>query len=298
MDSIWIVISLLAGILITVRNMVSKKLTQDISPVAITFARFAFAIPFVLAYLFTLFIINVPFGTITIDVLFFSFLSALAQSVASCLLIMTFHHKNFATAVNYTKSDKLFSATTGSFFFNQPLTALSWGAVGISSLGILLTSFHTKLSVRDIVDRGTVIGLLCGFLFSVAYFLIVQTNNSYIGGSTFTNAAVTLALVLVIQTILLFLYIRVFEHIQIFHLKKQVANCIALGASAGFASVCLFTAFSLAPVAYVVVVAQIEILLTVLASVFLLKERLSKYELIGIIMTTLGILLLIFSTKL
>ena len=60
-------------------------------------------------------------------------------------------------------------------------------------------------------------------------------------------------------------------------------------------SFCWFIAFGLGEVVYVKAVGQIEIVIAILISFLLLKEKLRKIEIIGITLTSSGILWLIFN---
>jgi uncharacterized membrane protein len=63
-----------------------------------------------------------------------------------------------------------------------------------------------------------------------------------------------------------------------------------------FGSVCWFVAFGLGKVVYVKAVGQIELIMAIAVSHFILKEKLKISEAIGITLTSSGILWLIFNT--
>ena len=58
-------------------------------------------------------------------------------------------------------------------------------------------------------------------------------------------------------------------------------------------SVCWFTAYGIGKVVYVKAVGQIELIMAIAVSYFHLKEKLTKAESIGIVLTSCGILMLI-----
>lgn len=98
MEHLWIILSLTAGSLQTVRNATSKTLAQHLQPATVTLVRFAWALPFVFGYLIILRFLQVPFGNITIRVVLFCLGTAIVQGTANTMLIHLFTHKNFSVA--------------------------------------------------------------------------------------------------------------------------------------------------------------------------------------------------------
>ncbi|MGY8957919.1 MAG: EamA family transporter, partial [Alphaproteobacteria bacterium] len=73
----------------------------------------------------------------------------------------------------------------------------------------------------------------------------------------------------------------------------RVSSLVGLTGMLG--SVGWFTAMTLQNAAYVRALGQIELVFTFMASYLAFRERLSRSELGGIVMVTIGILILIFS---
>ena len=72
-------------------------------------------------------------------------------------------------------------------------------------------------------------------------------------------------------------------------------QCSLIGIFSVAGTICWLGAFSLQLVAYVKVVAQLEILLSFLISHHFLKEKSTKWETIGIILLILSIVLILFA---
>ena len=66
-----------------------------------------------------------------------------------------------------------------------------------------------------------------------------------------------------------------------------------VGLFGALASLCWFYAMSVQNVAYVRALGQIELVFTLLVSIFYFKEKISSNEIIGIITTIIGILIII-----
>jgi len=69
--------------------------------------------------------------------------------------------------------------------------------------------------------------------------------------------------------------------------------CIWAGVTGMLGSLGWFAAFTLQNAAYVKVLGQIELVFTVLASIFFFKERIRTAEAVGILLIVAGILILV-----
>ena len=92
--------------------------------------------------------------------------------------------------------------------------------------------------------------------------------------------------------------IKIYQNRLISDLKKlftteNLLSFFIAGISSFFGSIFWYTATAIGQVIYVKTVGQLEVIIAILISVFYLKERHKKIELIGIFITLFGILLLL-----
>lgn len=300
MEYLWIYLSLAAGTFQAFRNATSKKLAKKLKPTAVTLVRFSYAIPLVVIYLLALNSLGINIGDFTLPVLYFSLLAAVFQAIANSLLVYLFQFKKFAVSVNFASTDEIFAAIFGILLFSQFINFWGWVAIFISAFGILYSNLNKekvglKQFMHQFTQKSTMIGLASGAFFAFSSFMITFSNRAFHGGNVLANSAMTLLIVLVLQTIILLIdiYIRNREQLQIIMQNKQVDFLI--GTSSGLGSICWFLAFSLANIAYVRTVGKIEIVWTFLFTHLLFKEKLRNYEWIGITFTAAGIILLAFT---
>jgi drug/metabolite transporter (DMT)-like permease len=291
MELLWVYLSLAAGTLQTIRNATSKTLTKQLRPHAITLVRFGYAIPFTLLYILLLVLWQFQLGELTYSVFFYALLTALVQITGNFLLVSLFRYKNFAVAVNFSKTDFVFAAIIGAMFFGQYISF--WGIIAI--ILALVGAFCANANKGTLDTKTVCIGLASGLAFAIASFTVRFTNDSYAGGDLVLNAGMSLLIVLVIQTTILLLYHLVWEREQLKIVMQHKATDLIIGTSSAMGSICWFLAFSLANVAFVRTVGQIEVVWTILASHLLFKERLKPNEWVGITLTVFGIMLLVFS---
>ena len=111
------------------------------------------------------------------------------------------------------------------------------------------------------------------------------------GGEVVMRAAVTLACVLVLQTVVMGIYMRVREAGELSRLFAAWKVAIWVGITGMAASACWFTAMTLQNVAYVRAVGQIELVFTFVASFVIFREKTNARELVGICLIVAAILI-------
>lgn len=290
MEYIWIYLSLLAGTLQTIRNATSKSLVTRLRPNGVTLVRFGYALPFTVLYIFVLLALGFRAGELNALVFVFAFLTALFQMIGNFLLVSLFQYKNFAVAVNFSRTDLAFATILGVLFFGQFVSVWGLAAIVIT----LVATFYANGYDGRFDAKTVAAGLSSGFAFATSSFTVRYTNTSYVGGDLFLNTGISLFLVLLIQTIILVSYHCIWEREQLKIILRNRRTDLIVGTSSAMGSICWFLALSLSHVAYVRTVGQIEVVWTLLASHLFFNERLKYNEWIGIILTVVGILILIF----
>jgi drug/metabolite transporter (DMT)-like permease len=108
-------------------------------------------------------------------------------------------------------------------------------------------------------------------------------------------AAYTLAVSLVIQTVMMGLYLAWREPGQLGRVLREWRWAGAVGVTGMLASTGWFTAFTLQNAAYVRAVGQIELVFTFVAATAVFRERVDWREILGILLVAAGILLLVLA---
>ena len=102
--------------------------------------------------------------------------------------------------------------------------------------------------------------------------------------STLVAAAWTLIWVLGLQSLGLVMYLAIKKPTVLWQLLRHWKRVILISVLSCFGSICIFTAVALEQVAYVKTLAQLEVLLTLLVSHFLLNDKVTKREIVGSLM--------------
>jgi drug/metabolite transporter (DMT)-like permease len=282
----WILFTLGAVILQTVRNALQSKLSGAVNTSGVTLSRFILAPPIALVYLLILYSSSasqVPeFSGSFIAVILYA---SLLQIAATSLMVILFKQKNFAIGAGLAKSEALVAGVVGMLFFGSYLTPLGWAGIVIGGIAVFVLSSGNRL--HGISVKTMVIGFACGTCFALTSLLVREASHMLNVQHT-VAAAWVLLWVLCVQAITLSGYIaltkpNVFR--QLTNAKKQV---LAISTVSCLGSICWFTAMALQHVALVKTLGQLEVLLTLVLSHYWLKNAVTKREIAGLLLIGLA----------
>ena len=289
---VWVSFTLLAAVMQSLRTAGQKKIAEKISIQAATLVRFLFGIKFVSAYFLFIDWVYEPleFG---INGKFFLFgaLASIAQILATVCLINVVSMKNFAVGTSLAKTESILIAILGTFFFSSPLSVWGYVSVLIGSAGLVFAS-QWKVSLADKANFNSLsYGLCAGLGFALASLWIRSASLSLAVGPIPSAAAVLLYMV-VLQSLICFLWIVLKEPEQLNLIKNNFNACLFIGFTGVAGSVGWFTAMSLQNAALVKTLGQVEFIIGLLITYFYFKERISRREYLGIVLIALSVFLI------
>ena len=296
---IWIPITFLAAFMQAARTAGQKYLTKDFSAVGASYVRFLWGLPFALAYLWFL-QQNGGYALPEADWQFFVFaaLAGLSQITATVLLVFLFSLRNFAVGSTYARTEALLTAIVGALFFHEALAGAGWIAIAIGALGVVLinlarTGIGGNNLLRRLFQPAAGVGLASGLGFAGASLFLRQASLSLGLDDWLYAAAVTLAMVLLIQTGVMSLYIVFRARDQLVAMKPNWRGCLFVGVTSVVGSAGWFTAMTVERAAYVKALGQVELLFTLALSVLFFKERSTPKELSGMALVAGSIVVLL-----
>ena len=296
---IWIPITFLAAFMQAARTAGQKHLTKDFSAVGASYVRFLWGLPFALAYLWFL-QQNGGYALPEADWQFFVFaaLAGLSQITATVLLVFLFSLRNFAVGSTYARTETLLTAIVGALFFHEALAGAGWIAIAIGALGVVLinlarTGIGGDNLLRRLFQPAAGVGLASGLGFAGASLFLRQASLSLGLDDWLYAAAVTLAMVLLIQTVMMSLYIVFRARDQLVAMMPNWRGCLFVGITSVVGSAGWFTALTVERAAYVKALGQVELLFTLTLSVLFFKERSTSKELSGMALVAASIVVLL-----
>jgi drug/metabolite transporter (DMT)-like permease len=298
--SLWISITIIAAFLQNVRSALQKHLKGVMGTTGATFVRFGFGFPFSLAFVYILHrIAEYPIPAANARFLVWTVVGGLTQIFATALLIHLFSFRNFAVGTAYSRTEPAQAAVFGLLFLGETVTPGAITAIGISVVGVMLISVaHTGSGWRSllssVVSRNALIGLASGTLFGLSAVAYRAASLALDGPNFMMQAAVTLAYVIVFQTVIMFAWMAWKDPAEIGRIGRAWKPALVVGLAGASASFGWFMAMTLQQAAIVKSLAQIEMLFTMASSVFLFREKINRLEVAGCLLIVAGIVALIF----
>jgi drug/metabolite transporter (DMT)-like permease len=281
MIELWIPVTIFAAFMQNARSALQRHLKGRLTTLGATYVRFLYAAPLAVAYMTGLHFLagaSLPAPNATFFV--YSVLGGLSQILFTFLLLWLFSFRNFAAGTTFSKTEVVQVAVLGFL-----VLALSAAQTNVS-LRTLLTSLS---------EKSTLIGLASGAFLGASVVFFRGAALSLEHGDFVMAAAYTLAISVVIQSIVMGLYLAWREPSTLQAVVVQWRWSLAVGVAGMMASVGWFTAFTLENASYVRAVGQIELIFTFLASIFFFGERPNSKEVLGILLVAAGIFLLILT---
>jgi drug/metabolite transporter (DMT)-like permease len=299
----WAELSLAAGSLQTARNALARSLVGRASPALVSWARFAFNLPFSLALVAWLRLRSGSAATPP-DFLALCAVTALAQLLGNVALLAAFRRANFAESIALHKLEVVFTAVVGALFFAERPSATGWLGVAACGAGVLLLNLGRGRGPAGLrrafhLDAGALLAIGCGLLLVLASFALKEANerfalaNPRVGAGRFEAAATTLFHTTWMEVAALTAWLRLRERGALRSVARLWPRMLPIGATGFAASLCWFWAYSLTLVAYVKAVGQVEALLAVALALAVWRERDVVAQLPGLALLLGGIVLVL-----
>ncbi|MCE2687988.1 MAG: EamA family transporter [Rickettsiales bacterium] len=295
----WVIFTILATILQSFRNLEQKSLNKRLDALTVSWSRFIIPLPFAII------VVILTFYQFDNKFIFYCFVAGLFQIAGNVFLLQTFKARNFSIGIAFYKTEVLQSYLIGLLFFNTLISKSDLISILVATIGVILISGNFTAGYKNLAksfyNQSSLYGLLTGLSFSISAFnLKFASDKLYnLQYSPIKTALIVLMWIICFQNIFFVIVkfcqrtlIRDFKSIISLENKYTFLKTSILSFCGSF---CWFIAFGLGEVVYVKAVGQIEIVIAILISFLLLKEKLKKIEIIGITLTSSGILWLIFN---
>ena len=210
---LWIPITIAAAFLQNLRSAAQKHLKGLMSTTSATFVRFGFGFPFAICFVLLLHFGRAdPLPATNWVFQTWSIVGGLSQIAATFLLIHLFSFRNFAVGTAYSRTEPAQAAVFGLVFLGDKVSPGNLVAIAISVVGVMLISVaHMAVSWRtmlsSLASRNALIGLASGTLFGISAVAYRAASLSLGGPNFMMQAAITLAVTTVFQTIVMFAWI-------------------------------------------------------------------------------------------
>ena len=296
---VWAIFSVLAAFFQNLRTSLQKKLNKNLSIVASTYVRFAFALPFALI----VFIFN--FGNFDIistvlnqsNFFYYTFLGSVIQITFTITLLYLFRFSNFVVGTSLSKTEVIQIAIFEYIILKDKLNLFGVLGIIIATIGVIMISIKDlRLFFKNFFSKVTLIGLGAGLLLglSVVYFRAAALSLENFS-SNFDKAFMTVFFALIIQTTLITIYLVIFERPEFKKFLENKFEIFLAGLSGFLATLSWFFAFTLIQASFVRALGQIEIFFSYVSSKYLFKEKITFIEILGVLTFIAGATILLLT---
>ncbi len=297
----WIPITIGAALAQTARNTAQRSLTAQAGTMGATLVRFLYGLPFAALWLAVLYLW--PGGPDAVparfDATYFSwvFLGATSQIAATAFLLAAMKERNFVIAVTYSKTEVLQVAIFSSLFLHELPSLFVLAAICLATVGMLLVSMPRQAMGDGATGlnwggRVLAFGLASGACFALSA-VGYRGAALYLGSDVppWLTGAWGVLWAQAIQTAMLGGWIAVRMPAVLRAVFKAWRISLWAGAMGAAASICWFTSFAMTTAAEVRTLGMVEVLFSYLVSRRLLREKLSVYEQVGLLLVAVGLVL-------
>ena len=286
----WFLLTLCGAFLQNLRSLLQRKVTDSLSINGASFVRFLFAIPF--AVLICMFSVD-TFTGISDKFLLYVVLGGIAQIVGTSCLISAVVQGNFSVGTTLSKTEAAQAALFGLVVLGDNVSLSVALGIAVSLLGVVCLSSNATELLSRLSRRALTLGLVSGTGFAIAAVCFRGASLSLDGGTFFERAAVTVLSAVTLQSLIMGVYLMVREPGQLSKVLENWKISSVIGGIGMFASLCWFSAMTLNSAAIVRAVGQVELLFTLVTTIFWFKEKVRFSQLVGMLLIVGGIWLLV-----
>jgi len=296
---VWIPITLMAATAQTVRFMLQKHLkSTSLSTAGATLSRFWYSAPLVALIMISYASVSgQAFPTLGGRFWIFALVGGMAQILATLCVVELFSHRNFAVGITFKKTEALQTGILGYLLLGEGVSRSGIVAILVGFLGVIILSDSPERASasfrKSLFNRAAGLGMLSGILFAVSAVGYRGASLSLASGDVFLRAGTTLAIVTASQTAAMTGWLAWRDRDQIGAVIRawRVASLVGLTSMVG--SFGWFIAFTLQNAAYVKTLGQVELILSLAASVYFFREKVTARELSGMAILVMSILILV-----
>ncbi len=298
--SLWIPVTIAAASFQTVRFMLQKSLSSvKLSAAGATFARFAYSMPLALLALFSaLQVTDFELPRLSARFWVFAVIGGTSQILATICVVALFKQRNFAVGITFKKTEVIQTAIVGFLVLGDQVSAGALGAILLGLMAVLLlskTPGGDGAWWRNLTNKASRLGLGSGVLFAFSSVTYRGASLELGEVDAWFRALVTLAVVVTFQFVSMGLWLLWRDRAELLAVWETRRTSVFVGLTSLCGSFCWFFAFTLQNAAYVKALGQVELILSLFASLLFFRESITRREVAGITLLGLSILALVLT---
>jgi drug/metabolite transporter (DMT)-like permease len=289
---LWVVFTLAASTAQTFRNAAQRSLIDSLGTVGATHVRFIFGLPFGIVFLLVVGAAAGGLPQLTPASVLWTGLGAVCQMAATMLMLAAMRERSFVVTTAYIKTEPVQVAIFAALILGEHITLTLAIAIVIATVGVIALSWPSRAGREIFSWRPALYGIAAGALFAFAAVGFRGGITALVTAEFVPAATVTLAVALVIQTVLLSGWLLWREPKVLRAIFGAWRISLPAGALGAFASEMWFLAFAIQNPAKVRTLALVEIVLAGLVSRRLFAQTPTMRDIASMTLIAAGIVLL------
>jgi drug/metabolite transporter (DMT)-like permease len=289
---LWIPATVAASVFQVGRNALQRGVMTSAGSWGATLVRFLFGLPF--SILFTIIaLLSVPTAHPSFGMTFWlsAIVGATSQVLATAALLVAMHRSGFAVGTALQQSSLPLAALVGLIVYRDHLSAIAWCGVIITTMGLAVLTWPSKMASVPNAASGAVFGLLSGLFFGFSLNAFRHAALSMEAAHPVFAAIVSVSIVQAMQAVGLTLILLVRDPAALRAVLRNWRRSLGAGACGACASVGWFVALALSPAAPVRALGVIEAPIAAFAGHRLFRETLQPKQILAGLAVTAGIVL-------
>ncbi len=291
----WIPIVVWAAFAQTIRNATQRSLVDDVGTLGATLVRFLYGLPFAGAWVLLVLSFIAPrsqLPSVQAPYLLWLILGAGCQLGATACLLVAMKQRNFIVGVAFSKTEVLQVGIFGTLILQEIPTWLSGLAMVVSTIGVVLLSLPRRLDgqVLRASSGAAVFGLISGALFALSSVGYRGAALELSGHTPWIIGGFNVLLAQLMQSIALGAWLAWRQPETLVAIARAWKLSLLAGMMGALASIGWLTALTLRPAVDVRTLGLVEVLFSYLVSRRLFREKISRNELLGLLLVGAGVL--------
>lgn len=289
---LWIPATIMASIFQVGRNALQRGVMTSAGPWGATLVRFLFGLPFSLTFTaIALFVVPHARPGFGPDFWLSATTGAASQVLATATLLIAMHRAGFAVGTALQQSSLPLAALVGLLVYHDRLSGIAWAGVAITTAGLIVLTWPSKLATTPHMASGAVFGLLSGLCFGFSLNAFRHAAIAMDAAHPVFAAIVSVSIVQAMQAATLTLVLLVRDPAALRAVLRNWRQSLGAGLCGASASAGWFVALALSPAAPVRALGVIEAPIATLAGHRLFRETLSPKQIAAGLAVIGGVLL-------
>jgi len=289
---LWVVFTIFGSLGQVVRNAAQRSLIDSIGTIGATQVRFLFGLPFAALFLILLhFSTGEALPVIGATSFAWTVLGALAQILATALMLAAMKDKSFVVTTALIKTEAVQVAAFGFVFLHESLKPLAILAIFVATAGVMVLSWPR--AIERPAPKAIALGIIAGAFFGLSSVGYRGGILAASGAGFVLTSTTVLTLALTLQCVVLGIYLAWRDQAAAAAIWANWRGSMLAGFVGALASEFWFLAFSQTSAANVRTLALIEMLFALALSKLYFHQSTSRREIFGMALVCVGVVMIV-----